>query len=114
MSGPRLLPEFVFGNLLFGYGERPARVLLASALIIFVCAFFYSDSAALLYQGQATEGGFIQGLYFSTITFTTLGYGDLFPAEQGYFRQLAMAEAVAGALLMSLFIVCLAKRFSRG
>jgi hypothetical protein len=53
-------------------------------------------------------------LYFSTITFTTLGYGDLYPSPEGFYRQLAMAEAVAGGCLMALFVVCLAKRYSRG
>jgi len=113
-SGLRLLPEFVFGRMLFGYGERPVRVLFASALIIVACAFVYSQPDALIFRGGQTYPSFAQGLYFSTITFTTLGYGDLFPSPQGFYRQLAMAEAVAGGCLMALFVVCLAKRFSRG
>jgi len=114
VSGVRLLPELVFGRLLFGYGERPVRVLVASALIIVFCAFFYSQPGSLVYRDGPTKPSFPQGLYFSTITFTTLGYGDFYPAAQGFCRQLAMAEAVSGAFLMALFVVCLAKRFSRG
>jgi hypothetical protein len=110
----RLLPELVFGRLLFGYGERPVRVLVASALIILSCALFYSQPGSLVYRDGPTEPSFPQGLYFSTITFTTLGYGDFYPAAQGFCRQLAMAEAISGAFLMALFVVCLAKRFSRG
>ena len=110
----RLLPELIFGRLLFGYGERPVRVLFASALIIVVCAFFYSQPSSLLYRGGTAGSSFLQGLYFSTITFTTLGYGDLYPAPNSFYRAVAMAEAVAGACLIALFIVCLAKRFSRG
>jgi len=110
----RLLPEFIFGKMLFGYGERPVRVLLASAIIIVACAFFYSQPGQLVYRGPQTEPSFSQGLYFSTITFTTLGYGDLYPSAEGLCRQLAMTEAVAGGCLMALFVVCLAKRFSRG
>jgi len=112
--GARLLPEIVFGRLLFGYGERPVRVLAASALIIVLCAFFYSWPDLLIYRGGQVEPSFLQGLYFSTITFTTLGYGDLFPAPDGFCRLVAMTEAVTGGCLMALFIVCLAKRFSRG
>jgi len=111
--GLRLLPEFVFGRLLFGYGERPARILGASAIIITICALFYSQDEALLHLGKIVESSFLQGLYFSIITFTTLGYGDLYPSENGFCRQLAMAEALSGAFLMALFVVCLAKRFSR-
>lgn len=111
----RLLPEFVFGKLLFGYGERPIRVLVASALIIVLCAFFYSQPGSLVHRAGVDESAsFLQGLYFSTITFTTLGYGDLYPAPHRICRFVAMSEAVAGGCLMALFVVCLAKRFSRG
>ena len=110
----RLIPELVFGRLLFGYGERPIRVLVASALIIIGCAFFYSQPGSLVYRDGVFEPRFLQGLYFSTITFTTLGYGDFYPSVDGFCRQVAMVEAVAGGCLMALFVVCLAKRFSRG
>ena len=114
LLGVRLLPELVFGRLLFGYGERPVRVLVASAMIIVFCAFFYSLPDSLVYRSGPVEQSFLQGLYFSTITFTTLGYGDLYPAPDGFCRMVAMVEAVAGGCLMALFVVCLAKRFSRG
>ena len=113
LLGVRLLPELIFGRLLFGYGERPIRVLAASAMIIIFCAFIFSQPGSLVYRSNPTPPSFWQGLYFSTITFTTLGYGDLYPAADGFFRTVAMAEAVAGACLMALFVVCLAKRFSR-
>ncbi len=114
ISAIRLLPELIFGKLLFGYGERPVRVLLASALIIIICAIFYSQPTALIYRGDQTKPSFHQSLYFSVTTFTTLGYGDLYPSTDGLCRQLAMAEAITGGFLMALFVVCLAKRFSRG
>jgi hypothetical protein len=114
IMGIRLLPELIFGRLLFGYGERPVRVLIAGAMIIIFCAFFYSLPGSLVYRAGPTEHSFLQGLYFSTITFTTLGYGDLYPAPDTLFRVIAMAEAVCGGCLMALFVVSLAKRFSRG
>ena len=114
VGGVRLLPEVIFGKLLFGYGERPVRVLITSALIILVCGLVFSQDSALYYDGKAQPGSWVQGIYFSTITFTTLGYGDLYPAQDSLYRVVAMAEAVSGALLIALFVVCLAKRFSRG
>ena len=110
----RLLPELLFGRLLFGYGERPVRVLVASAIIILFCAFVYSQPGALIYREGTSNPSFMQGLYFSTTTFTTLGYGDLYPTQDGFYRFVAMSEAVAGGCLIALFIVCLAKKFSRG
>ena len=114
VGGIRLLPELVFGRLLFGYGERPTRVLMVSAMIIFACAFFYSQPGSLVFRGGDNTPSFPQGLYFSIITFTTLGYGDFYPAPDGWCRPLAMAQAISGGFLMALFVVCLAKRFSRG
>lgn len=119
LLGVRLLPELIFGRLLFGYGERPVRVLVASAFIIIFCAIIFSMPQALVIRDDLNPDlsparALLQGLYFSTITFTTLGYGDLYPSSEGFYRQLAMAEAVAGGCLMALFVVCLAKRFSRG
>ena len=114
ITAVRLLPELIFGKMLFGYGERPARVLIASALIILFCAFFYCAPNALSSRTGTIEPSFMQGLYFSTITFTTLGYGDLYPATDSTSRIVAMTEAVSGVFMMALFVVCLAKRFSRG
>lgn len=112
ISSLRLLPELLFGKLLFGYGERPVRVLVASVIIIFACAFIYTMPDMLASRGQAPVPSFMNGLYFSTITFTTLGYGDLYPADN-HCRIVAMSEAISGGFLMALFVVCLAKRFSR-
>ena len=115
LTGVRLLPELLFGRMLFGYGERPSRVLIASAVLIVLCALFYSSGAAhLIYQGAETKQSFLQGLYFSSTTFATLGVGDLHPRPDSITRYVVMAEALAGGLLMASFVVCLAKRFSRG
>jgi len=116
--GTRLLPELILGRWLFGYGERPVRVLVASVLIILVCGLFYSSPyAELSYRAESVPTGWslMDGLYFSTITFTTLGFGDMYPAYHHQLtRCIAMAEAVSGACLMALFVVALSKRYSRG
>ncbi len=118
LVGLRLVPELILGRLLFGYGERPVRVLVASALIIVLCGLYYSYGGAQIVDRAseaACEMEFWDGLYFSTITFTTLGFGDMYPvADHLATRFVAMSEALAGACLMALFVVTLAKRFSRG
>ena len=120
LTGARLLPEFIFGRMLFGYGERPIRVLFASAAVVLMCATFYASPYAELAcrfneQMVTSEKGFLDGLYFSTITFTTLGFGDIYPNQQHLLtRCVAMSEALCGASLMALFVVTLSKRYSRG
>ncbi|MBW8035149.1 MAG: potassium channel family protein [Planctomycetes bacterium] len=119
LKGVRLVPEFVFGRLLFGFGERPTRILLASAFIILACGLFYSngDLAEVVQRGAPAnvEMSFLDGLYLSTTTFTTLGPGDIYPdREHGLTRVVFIFEAISGAFLMALFVVALAKRFSRG
>lgn len=51
-------------------------------------------------------------LYFSVITFTSLGYADLVPAH-GAGRILVSVEAATGFVLMSLLLVTIARKFSR-
>lgn len=118
LAGGRLLPELIFGRWLFGYVERPIRVLVAAVLVILLCALFYSsDYANVTYRTNPDyyDFDYIDGLYFSTVTFTTLGLGDVYPAAgHGITRIIAGLEAITGAFLMALFVVCLSKRYSRG
>lgn len=113
--GLRLLPEFIFGRMLFGYGERPIRVLVSSAIVILVCAmlyFGYHENILIQNQPMGDES-FVDCLYFSVSTFATLGLGDVYPVKDSFLRIVVMIEVLSGACLMSLFVVSLAKRFSR-
>jgi len=115
--GARLLPELVFGRLLFGYGERPIRILITSVVVILLCAALYVMPGAgiVCRDTEFHRPDITDGLYFSITSFTTLGFGDIYPnPDYPPARALAMFEALCGACLVALFIVSLAKRYSRG
>lgn len=58
-------------------------------------------------EGVRTFG---YALYFSTITFTATGYGDVVPSV-GWGQAIAATETLAGVFLMATFLVCLARKF---
>jgi len=51
-------------------------------------------------------------VYFSFVTFTTLGLGDIHP-ENDWGRTLICCEAVIGAFLIALFVVVFARKMMR-
>ncbi|MGA3282381.1 MAG: ion channel, partial [Smithella sp.] len=99
----KILASYVL-CLVWGYGERPLRVIFTSAFTIFLYALSYQWLDALSISGLKTA------FYFSTVTFTTLGYGDVIPKPE--FRMFAASEALAGIILTGLFLFTLARRAS--
>jgi len=123
-----------FWNMIYGYGERPGSVVKTSVVIIILFALSFSligigkpeiielkgtgiyqnsgnivDLAIKGFSENSEIRNFPDSLYFSLITFTTLGYGDFRPLE-GLGRFLAGSEAFIGALMMALFVYTFARR----
>jgi len=99
-----------FLNGIFGYGEQPGKVIVSAILIILLFAFLFMTSGiSNVGIEQITSNNFFDCMYFSTVTFTTLGYGDFRPLE-GLGRILAGSEAFIGALMMALFVYTFARR----
>lgn len=118
-SGRRLFSWLV--DLFSGYGEKPLNVVLFSLGLIAVCGLLYflvGVRHGELPLGLALERGWAANLsdlsdclYYSVVTFTTLGYGDITP--HGLARPLAAFEAFAGSFTMALFVVVFVKKMTR-
>ncbi|MCE2570198.1 ion channel [Motilimonas eburnea] len=108
-------------DLFCGYGEEPIRVVLFSLLLIIASAIFYfffgisfaGDIVAFDHQADLLTNGiaFLECLYYSVVTFTTLGYGDFTPV--GLSRGMAAIEAFTGSFTLALFVVVFVKKMTR-
>jgi len=125
-----------FLNAIYGYGEKPGRVIVSAIAIIIIFAFVFMNFGIdanpqldtilkynilkelflgvrygdLLIRLKDISWEQLKNcLYFSTVTFTTLGYGDFRPLE-GWSRIYSGTEAFIGAFMMALFVYTFARR----
>lgn len=104
-----------FWDGLFGFGEKPSMILLNAGVVIAVFAGAYgllNHYSDLLHLGQVEMNNgpkvWTEYLYFSTVTFTTLGHFNykaflIFPA-------LIALEGAIGLIFAALLIQTLARR----
>jgi hypothetical protein len=105
----RRLPYALTTNalrFLYGYGERPERVIGWVVAVILGLAFVYSLPGVL-------AGGFWDALYYSAVSFTALGYGWA-AAPQGWAGKfLGVGESLLGVFMMALFLVTFTRKMTR-
>ena len=100
-------------NILCGYGEKPYRIIFAALFTIFAFAILYFSFNAI--ERSADQSYILKWydyLYYSTITFTTVGYGDFAPNAHIFSKLLASIEAFSGVFVTGLFIFTLARKYS--
>lgn len=100
-------------NITAGFGERPSRVLGWWFIVIVGFAFMFFKGEGLIIKSTNFSHAetFWDYLYFSIVTFTTLGFGDIAPKPS--FRLLASIEAILGAILMAMFIYVFSRKMGR-
>lgn len=108
--------EWVIADLSCKYGTSWRRVLAVSGFHIFLFSVIYryidGTFGSLTLQPDPQLFGFFTYLYYSTVTFTTLGYGDISPVGP-IMSLLSAIEALIGALLTALIIVVFGRKWMR-
>jgi len=124
----------LFHRLLHGYGEKPHRVILWAVAIITGCALLFMNFGigetrlfaveeirtynickilpklyTLSWTDLANIGRYF---YFSVVTFTTLGYGDLRPVHP-ISHLISSIEAFVGMFMMALFVLTFGRKWRR-
>ena len=100
-------------DFLCGYGEKPYQIIFSSFFLILSYGLLYKTLNAVLYTPFAKYAmSFSDYLYYSVITFTTVGYGDFIPKSSILFRAIASSEAFIGTFMIGLFVFTLARKYS--
>jgi len=103
-------------DLLCGYGEKPGKVVVCWLAIIVFFALIYLFPTGLSYSGTLeVSDSFLarafHSLYFSAITFATLGSGNFEP--KAYMRPFIMVEALLGIFMIVLFVLVFGRKMMR-
>ncbi len=93
----------LLNDFYWGYGRRPFNIVGCSLLVILICGFIFLFNQDLMNMpNKQTKMSVSDSLYYSTITFTTLGYGDFTP--QGFLRVVASLEALFGGMSIGFLV----------
>lgn len=140
------LKIYFINEFILGYGEKPIRVLRFSLILILLFSSYYykndnytlnirdensTQETAIITAEPATKRhrlDIYEAIYFSTVTFATLGYGDItpnfrsneetintIPSFKKYVLPLMVPalEAVLGCIMIATFVVVLGRRLIR-
>jgi hypothetical protein len=94
-------------RMLCGYGEKPERVVISAAVVIFGLAIAY------FLWGSFSSSSFADTLYYSVASFTALGYGQWAPQPTEWAKGMGAAEAVLGVSMLALFLVTFTRKMIR-
>lgn len=87
---------------------KPWRIAVWAGVVIFGFAWIYLHEASSFDDPQSISS-YWDALYFSGLTFTTIGYGDIAPER--CMRGFAILEGLLGVALGGAFLVSLTRRY---
>jgi len=95
-------------SLICGYGEKPLRVIGWAASVILGLALIY------FIIGSVWEwSAFWNSLYFSSVSFTALGYGSWLHVTNDWIRGIGAFESFVGVFSIALFLVTFTRKMIR-
>ena len=103
--------EWFFADLTCKYGtdwKRPIVIWVFMVNLIFPTIFYLTKSVT---SSGVPLRSFLDYEYFSVVTATTLGYGDLHPIGIG--RVFASLEALFGMFMWAVFLTVFARKYMR-
>ena len=111
--------EWAIADVTSRYGTSWIRLISITVLTILLYAFVYWIIVNHLELGDIYHSvspyqpvsDFLTILYYSIVTFTTLGYGDLYPT--GIVRAISSLEAFTGAVFMALIVAVISRKWMR-
>ena len=113
----RSIFDLLVMRFLTGYGDKISRPITVSGLIIGLFAFLFwiSDGIVKNVNGTQVTPDWIDYLYHSITTFTSLGYSNIQPnLAVGHLPQVLVAlESGLGVLMMALIIFVVTYQVSR-
>ncbi len=119
-SRHRLLagPAWLFW-LMSDYGHSTWRVMLSFSMLALVFALAYTlfptAVVAIWAESPGEPLGFGYSLYFSVVTMTTLGFGDVYAAPDSELGQLLLsAQVIFGYVLLGALVTRFAVLFTAG
>ena len=100
-------------EILFGFGLR-LRIFLRTVfgiIVLFSTINYYLRSIFGLMQGSEIVSSYMESFYFTIISLTTVGYGDITPTTQ-WGRIFASFQSIIGFCLFAMLASMLFRRMS--
>lgn len=110
-------PEFVFVQLIFGYGVHPFRLFFCWFLVATIFAILYSANDGIISKLPTSSlpqplSYFVECFYFSIVTAVTPGYGK-YELSSWVYQVIASIEAIFGTFMWAAFIATFARKYMR-
>lgn len=125
LEGVRKIISRIY-DVVCGYGEKPSRTFLISLLLVVLFGVLYMFTGLKTFSNEvislSTLGNilsreeflklFIYSVYFSTVTFATVGYGDIMVVNAAGMV-ISIIEIIIGVFMIGVWTSTLVRKMTR-